>query len=384
MIEPIRIRPLQSTSDIEIAERKGLGHPDAICDQIAEEISVALCHYYIKEFGLILHHNVDKALLIAGQSQPAFGGGRLVKPMELILAGRATNEFKGRKIPVEEIVGNTVKNWIKKNLRFLDPEKDIRIVCRIGAGSQDLTELFQRFGKGEIPLANDTSMGVGFYPFTPLEQQVLQIEQLLNNVKTKQRFPWVGEDIKVMGLRTKTGAKFTIAVAMVDRFIPDIKAYQLHVAEIKQFISGKPGMEDTVIEINSADNYDQQSVYLTVTGLSAEAGDDGEVGRGNRYNGLITPYRPMSLEAFAGKNPVSHVGKIYNLFAFELSKAICEQGFAEEAQVFIVSQIGRPITEPQLLDIRVNRSLVDTGRIEQLARLKLEEIPTLWKQIISR
>jgi S-adenosylmethionine synthetase len=304
--------------------------------------------------------------------------------MELILAGRATNEFKERKIPVEEIVGNTVKNWIKKNLRFLDPEKDIRIVCRIGAGSQDLTELFQRFGKGEIPLANDTSMGVGFYPFTTLEQQVLQIEQLLNNVKTKQRFPWVGEDIKVMGLRTKTGAKFTIAIAMVDRFIPDIKTYQLYVAEIKQFISGKPGMEDTVIEINSADNYDQQSVYLTVTGLSAEAGDDGEVGRGNRYNGLITPYRPMSLEAFAGKNPVSHVGKIYNLFAFELSKAICEQGFAEEAQVFIVSQIGKPITEPQLLDIRVNRSLVDTGRIEQLARLKLEEIPTLWKQIISR
>jgi S-adenosylmethionine synthetase len=51
------------------------------------------------------------------------------------------------------------------------------------------------------------------------------------------------------------------------------------------------------------------TVYLTVTGTSAEAGDDGEVGRGNRVNDLITPYRPISLEAAAGKNPVTHVGQ---------------------------------------------------------------------------
>ena len=62
---------------------------------------------------------------------------------------------------------------------------------------------------------------------------------------------------------------------------------------------------------------DESGIYLTVTGLSAEQGDDGEVGRGNRVNGLITPSRAMSLEAAAGKNAVAHVGKLYNLWRTE-------------------------------------------------------------------
>jgi S-adenosylmethionine synthetase len=42
---------------------------------------------------------------------------------------------------------------------------------------------------------------------------------------------------------------------------------------------------------------------------------DAQFGRGNRINGLITPCRPMRLEAAAGKIPVTHVGKIYNVMA---------------------------------------------------------------------
>jgi hypothetical protein len=54
-------------------------------------------------------------------------------------------------------------------------------------------------------------------------------------------------------------------------------------------------------------------VSLTVLGTSAEGGDCGEVGRGNRVNGIAASNRPLGLEAAAGKNPVSHVGKIYTL-----------------------------------------------------------------------
>ena len=71
-------------------------------------------------------------------------------------------------------------------------------------------------------------------------------------------------------------------------------------------------------------------MYLTLLGTSAEQGDSGQVGRGNRVCGLISLNRPMSVEAAAGKNPVSHVGKIYNVLAHELAMRI----YAESAVVF--------------------------------------------------
>ncbi|RLI30841.1 methionine adenosyltransferase, partial [Candidatus Bathyarchaeota archaeon] len=93
----------------------------------------------------------------------------------------------------------------------------------------------------------------------------------------------------------------------------------------------------------------------TVTGTSAEQGDDGNAGRGNRINGLITPCRQMSLEATAGKNPVSHVGKIYNLLAKITAEKVCnEVKGIREVYVKILSSIGKPITEPQIVSIHVN------------------------------
>ncbi len=97
------LSPLPSTASIEMVERKGTGHPDTLCDALAETISAALCRYYLDHFGLILHHNVDKALLLGGASKPAFNGGEVLAPIELFLAGRATSEFMGKKIPVDEI-----------------------------------------------------------------------------------------------------------------------------------------------------------------------------------------------------------------------------------------------------------------------------------------
>jgi S-adenosylmethionine synthetase len=177
--------------------------------------------------------------------------------------------------------------------------------------------------------------------------------------------------------------QITIAIAIVDTFISDITHYQESIEKIKVFIKSFLGLSKYDIYINTADAIERESIYLTVTGTSAEGGDDGQVGRGNRVNGLITPYRPMSLEAYAGKNPISHVGKIYNIFAYELSKNICELKFADEAQVFLVSQIGKPITKPQYLHIKLKNINVDFKRIENLCQEKLEEIPFIWKKIIG-
>ncbi|MCK5441455.1 MAG: methionine adenosyltransferase [Maribacter sp.] len=367
---------------IEIAERKGIGHPDTICDEITEQISIELCHYYLKEFGAIMHHNVDKALLIGGQSQPAYNGGKVIQPISLIIAGRATSQIKDKKIPIEEIVVETAKKWIRKNIRHLDVAKDIQIISKIRPGSQGLVELFNRFGKGEIPLANDTSFGAGFYPTTFLEDTIIKIEELLNAPTTKNKFPFIGEDIKVMGVKDLPGSYFTIAMAMIDKYIPDLNDYIAKIERVKEFVATKLNLSGSTIYINTADDYDRESIYLTVTGTSAEHGDDGQVGRGNRINGLITPYHPMSLEATSGKNPINHTGKIYNYFAMDLSRAVVENDFADYARVFIISQIGKPIDQPQLLHFQLKNKKVDRKAIENLAKEKLNDLSDYWKRII--
>lgn len=370
-------------TNIEMAETKGQGHPDTICDQITEHISRALCRYYLAEFGNILHHNVDKALLIGGQSQPAFHGGKILQPISLIIAGRATQQVHDKSVPVEEIAIQTAKDWLSKNILHLHVDTDIQIISKIRSGSIDLVELFNRFGKGEIPLANDTSFGVGYYPLSSLEDGILKIERLLNHPQTKVKFPFIGEDIKVMGVKNQSEHQFTVAIAMVDRYVSDIADYVSKIESVKTFLRETLNLGHCSLDINTADDYEHESIYLTVSGTSAESGDDGQVGRGNRINGLISPYHPMSLEAASGKNPVSHIGKIYNYFAMDLSRCIVENHFATHANVYIVSQIGKPITEPQLLHIQLDSTDSTTDKLEDFVKEKLLELPHYWRKIIG-
>jgi len=383
MDSKILIESLAPDSPVEIVERKGIGHPDTVCDGIAEAVSMALCRYYFKEFGLVMHHNVDKALLVAGQARPAFGGGKVEYPIELYLAGRGTGEVHGRKVPLEDIAAETIRDWIRRHFRFLDPEQQLRIVPKIRPGSSELVELFSRFGEEEVPLANDTSFGTGFYPLSPLQEKVLELETWLNASSTKALLPFLGEDTKVMGVSDGQEAHFTIAVAMIDRFLSGPADYVEGIENVRRQIENHFRIPSEKIAINAADNYSTGSFYLTVTGTSAEGADDGQVGRGNRGNGLITPYRPMSLEAIAGKNPVNHVGKIYNFFAPDLARAIVEQGFAEAARVWIVSQIGKPIDTPQLLHLQVKAPQESFSRIRDFARSQLPQIRQYWRRVLG-
>jgi S-adenosylmethionine synthetase len=129
---------------VELVERKGLGHPDYIADAVAEASSVALSKYYIETFGTILHHNVDKVLVVGGQSKPVFGGGEVIHPIYIIVAGRAT-EFVNvggslERVPIGTIVLSAVKDWTRRNFRFLDPERHVVVDYMIRSGSIDLGE----------------------------------------------------------------------------------------------------------------------------------------------------------------------------------------------------------------------------------------------------
>jgi S-adenosylmethionine synthetase len=384
--------PSPASLPLEIVERKGVGHPDTICDAMAEGLSVALSRFYVERFGAILHHNVDKALLWGGAARTAFGGGEVIAPIEIFLAGRATAEFRGMKVPIEALVLETCRNWLKGHLRFLDPERHVRMHSLIRPVSTDLANLFARAQDAGTALANDTSFGVGFAPLDALEQVVLGVERDLNSPRTKTSHPAIGEDIKVMGARHGDAIHLTVACAIVDRYVANMDDYFEIKAAIKALALAAARAITRVpvdVEVNTADGNTAESLYLTVTGTSAESGDDGQVGRGNRVNGLITPYRPMSLEAAAGKNPVTHVGKLYNILAQRIAAAIVvEIDAAEEACCYLLSQIGRPIDQPQVIDVKLrigDLAALDAlrPRIAELTRAQLAQANTLWREVVA-
>jgi S-adenosylmethionine synthetase len=162
--------PSAATRAVEVVERKGLGHPDTICDHLSEEFSRALSRYYLEHFGRVLHHNVDKSLLVAGLSQPAFGAGRILEPMDIYLSGRATVEHAGKPVPIEALANECAHSWFQKNLHAVTPATDVRLHCLVRSGSSDLLDLFQRSSKQRVVLANDTSCGAGFAPLSELER----------------------------------------------------------------------------------------------------------------------------------------------------------------------------------------------------------------------
>jgi S-adenosylmethionine synthetase len=355
VLRNIVVEPIKSPEpEVEIVERKGIGHPDSVCDGIVEKISSDLCKEYLRVSGEILHHNVDKMLISAGEADVDYGKGKIIKDIFMCLAGRATAKTPKHSFEVEHIARKAAREYLKKNLRFLDLEDDVVIDCRIGRGSADLVEGFERKGKKS---SNDTSFGVGYAPFSKLENAVLAIERSLNSPEFKKRVPACGEDVKVMGLKQDGKLKVTVAAAIVSKFVSGLSDYKEVKAKILEEAvksAKKFGGEEIEVSVNTMDNYEKDMVYITATGLSMENGDDGSVGRGNRVNGLITPMRPMSLEAAAGKNPVTHVGKIYNCAAFELSNLLVKEvPEIEYCEINLLSQIGRSIDDPKIAGVEI-------------------------------
>src|SRR5213594_1674177 len=359
---PIRVSQLDQLTvaeqPLEIVERKGVGHPDHICDAVMNDVSVALSKQYLKRYGTVLHHNIDKALLAAGEVRRRFGGGEVKRPMLMVFGDRATYDVDGDPVPVDELAVSTAKKWFRNNIRFVDPEKHVRYQVELARGSEALRDIFKR--KGKFLGANDTSAAVGYAPLTETEQIVLQTERRINSPSFKKEFPETGEDVKIMASRDGRDLDLTIALAFVDRFIENEGQYFRKKAEVTEevtrFVKSKVKLDGVNVSINTADKKGRGmgGMYLTVLGTSADDGDGGQVGRGNRVNGLIPLNRPTCSEAAAGKNPVSHVGKIYNLLSYEIAEHIYQKvSGLQEVYVWLVSQIGRPINNPKGVGIEL-------------------------------
>ncbi|MGC8632216.1 MAG: methionine adenosyltransferase [Thermoprotei archaeon] len=415
-VEELRQQPL-AEQPLEVVERKGIGHPDTICDGVVEEFSHALALEYWKRFHDILHYNVDKAFLRAGSAEQQWGGGRITRPMLLILGDRATSTYESEVIDVGGIGIGSAKSWIRKNIfplhDILDPDKHIEYQVEIEQGSRELSGIvnegatrasvsgeYVRFSeKNRVLSANDTSATVGYAPLSLVERMTYHLERHLNSKSFKEEHPEVGEDIKVMSVRNRKSYDVTVAAAFVDRYVTSEEDYFRKKEVVKQeindyltsnFIEG----HDLELSLNALDRKGKglHGVYLTVTGTSAEDADSGEVGRGNRVDGVISLNRPASNEAAAGKNTVSHVGLIYNVLSFELAHAIHaelgEKG-VKEVYVWMVSQIGRPVRSPKNVTVQLVLSPTVSmsslqGEVDELVSRRLDQMPQFIDELTNK
>jgi len=359
----VRIEQLNcsATADgpVEIVERKGVGHPDSICDGIMEYAAVRLAREYRQRLGRVVHFNLDKGLLAAGSAERSFGSGKLVEPMRLIFGDRATFEWQGKPVPVFEIVRQAADDWFGQYLPRVNPRRDVVYQSELRAGSPELS-LTALGPIGSAP-ANDTSAAVGYAPLTPTEKIVMAAEGYLNGPEFKTDFPDTGEDVKVMAFRVENHLRLTVAMPFLAANTTSEDQYFRRKEEASRALMAyldrlpyRPASFD--LELNSLDVPGSGAVgtYLSVLGTSAEDGDSGEVGRGNRVNGLISLNRPASAEAAAGKNPISHVGKLYNILSFQLAQRICDQlDGVREVYVWLGSQIGQPVNEPPMAAVQL-------------------------------
>lgn len=376
---------------IELVERKGIGHPDTICDSVAEAISCALARMYLDRIGMIPHYNIDKALLIAGECRKKFGWAEQRKPMQLFIGDRATFQVAGIDLPVVDTALSAVDGWIRGHLPHVRPGHDLNTHILLAHGSDQLCGILKP--AVAVPLSNDTCGASGFAPFTPTEQLVLAVEQYLSSTAFKSAFPDTGEDVKVFGSRRDDHLALVVAMPLLCRAISSERAYFDRkgeiIANLVQTFRDAPFAIDWHLNNLDEPGEGSEGCYLSLLGTSAEDADSGQVGRGNRVNGLIAFSRPTGGEAAAGKNPIAHTGKIYSVLSQRLAEIIYQRyaGLAE-VYVHLSARIGEPVDEPAVgvqlvLPSGAQLQEADQAMIASIIDSELARLPEFQMELVA-
>lgn len=376
--------------DYETIERKGFGHPDTIVDNLAARVSQSYSRYTkINCDGFVLHHQIDKLMVIGGKSKVTFGKGQFVEPIRVIVAGRASYTYGKKSIPINKIIGETIRSFFKEYFPLIKKENIIiENYLTNYAGPGTITEstgaianMFNPKSNIEVRgyeklVANDTSYCVAYAPLSPLELSIIEVEKYLNDKKTKVKYPWLGSDIKIMAVRDKKNVSITTCIPQIAKYVPSFEDYLKNLNLIGSIIDRKFSkllhFYNVDISINTKDDYEKMNIYLTISGSSL-SGDIGVVGRGNRTNGLITSNRPMSLEGTNGKNPRYYSGFIYAILSKKISTQIYQQT-KKPVIVEIVSQNGGLLKNPWRIRIITEASRNTVKEIVERELINIEEI----------
>ncbi|MFD8303225.1 methionine adenosyltransferase [Streptomyces sp. NPDC059690] len=397
VIDTAMARPDATT----IVERKGLGHPDTLADHLAERLSRAYSHHTVERFGAVLHHNFDKLALLGGASEVRYGAGRMTAPVRVLVNGRAAPMCGGERIPVEEIVEAEVRAFFDERLPEVSDHLDIvfNITSNSSPGAvltgdeaPDRTRWFnprsiEDLRERRVRLSNDTSLGTGWAPENIFESFV---RELVNHFSGDSDFTrshaWCGSDVKLMGYWDGEQADVVLCVPQKSRFVASRAEYVRNtesvLAECHRLADLRLPGAGSRFRLNARDVPEKDELYLTYTGSSIESGDEGVVGRGNRVNGLITPLRPMNLEGANGKNPVYHVGKLYNIAARRLAERLHE-ATGEHAEVHLVSATGQRLDQPWRVLVRLSSPDAAMDKVQALVEETLGEFPALTDELVS-
>ena len=325
----------------------------------------------------------------------------MVNPIKVLINGRVSKKFANEIIPAQKLLTNWTKEFFRKRLPLIDVDENLDIHLNLSTQSSpgktyekeskksarlrwfepkslaDLPEL-------KRPFANDTSLGVGYAPFSKLENLLLKIETILNSDNTKKKFPWMGADIKILGFRRDGGYFLTICIPQIANYVKSMKDYRSNIekarTEIKKVLQ-KSNVKNYELNINTRDNYQLRELYLTATGSSIESGDEGLAGRGNRVNGLISPMRPMSMEGSFGKNPVNHIGKVYYITAFDIADKIYKK-LKIPNEVFLASQSGRNLLDPWIVLVNIEKPTLP-AEIKKIVKNHLKSTSLISERILS-
>jgi S-adenosylmethionine synthetase len=348
----------------------------------------------------VLHHNFDKLALLGGACEVRYGSGRMTAPVRVLVNGRAARACAGTGIPVDDLVQETVREFFRERLPEVDQLcVELNITSNPSPGAvltgdetpdravwfapRSLDDLRER----RVRLANDTSLGTGWAPESPFEEFARELVDHLSAPGTfTAEHEWCGSDVKLMGYAGADEVDVVLCVPQKCTQVASRAEYlankDLVLAECRRLAAERLGDAPVQFRLNVRDLPERDELYLTYTGSSIESGDEGVVGRGNRVNGLITPLRPMNVEGANGKNPVYHVGKLYNLAARRLAQRLSE-ATGDYVEVHLVSATGQRLDRPWRILVRLAAEEPPPDKVNTLILEALDGFPALTDEILT-
>lgn len=393
----IKLNPMVNVerTHYEAVERKGIGHPDTLCDAIAELASRKYSEAVYKMTGRLPHHYFDKVMLMGGAVDMGLGRGKIIEPYRVIFAGKVTRKAGDVEFPVTQIITEAAREVLTDVLHNFDPDKNLVVLdeLRDYQGPAKRRPRYQPERVEDMPVldqanrvSNDVNICTGFYPLSRCENAVLDVEHYLNSKEYKKKYPYTGMDIKVAGVRIDDDLEITVNIPFIAPLVSSMDQYKeltkILTADLRGFLDNN-NYKDVRLTFNPQDV--SGLPYLSVTGSVADTGDVGVVGRGNRPNGIITPMRPMSIEAVSGKSPIDNTGKMYGVLANRIAKDVYEEtGYWND--VTIVTFRDRALHDPAYVLLSLDTKEEDVDAVEQKVRPVIErslaDTPNLTKELV--
>jgi S-adenosylmethionine synthetase len=382
----INIDPSQEK--IEVVERKGIGHPDSVADIIAESFSNKYSKYCLEHFGEVLNHWFDKVTISGGEAELSPGFLKVLKKPKIYLFGKVTHVINNN-IPLDLMFKETVNDVFSKIFgieKSLLPDTFIDVNSGVGADHIKDFYTYNNLKKNTELFSNDTVFCNGYFNYSKLENYVIDLENYVNSADFKKKFPQTGFDVKILGVRTSNSVVATVCVPFISKKVNSWEDYKKQKLIIHDDLNkfSKPYKWDLLdIQLNTKDS--DRMGYLTVFGTALDKGDFGAVGRGNRYSGIISLNRGETQEAYHGKNPMIHSGKLYTIIAHRIARRIYAKTLSN-VNVLISTNNGTPLLSPENVCISFSKDMqIDllSHNFKEIIDSEIQNIPKLSMDVIS-